>query len=255
MTSKISSHKSTSAPTLIAEIGINHKGSKKRAFSMLQKLAKTEIDAITFQILGDDFYQKNHSQGGPLSKKFYQKAINFVHSNNKLIGFCIKDKQMINFFDQKGADFWKTLSTSIKDEYLLNQLQATKKPIFASTGLSAEKEINSVGKKFKKIKFIHTQLSHQIEDVNLKAIARLKKITGKEIAFGLHCPELTLLYLSLAFEPTAIFFYVKDNKKEKFPDDEHAVCIDDLKNIITQIKLFNKALGDGIKKESTCKIN
>jgi N-acetylneuraminate synthase len=245
---------SISSPFLVAEIGLNHKGSEDRAFSLLKKLVKTDVNAITFQILADDFYQKNHSLGGPLSEKFYKKAINFVHTHHKLIGFSIKDQQQIAFFNKNGADFWKTLSTSIKADDLLKKLQATQKPLFVSTGLSSEKEIKIVAKKFRKIKLIHTQLSHEVNDANLRAIARLEKITSRKVAFGLHCPNFTLLYLSLAFNPATIFFYVKDNLKEKFPDNEHAICIDDLKEIINQIKLFSQALGNGIKKTTTCKI-
>ncbi len=235
----------------IAEIGLNHKGSKTKAFKMLKELISTDIDAITFQILKPVFYEKTKEWGTMLNKDFYKDAIDFVHKNNKLIGFAITDKDMIDFLDLAGADFWKTLSISISDNALLNELQKTNKTIFVSTGISGEREIVKISRKLKNIKFIHTQLSQKLEDSNLRAIDRLRKVTKKEIAFGLHCVNHQALYLSVAFEPSDVFFYVKDNSNEKFPDDEHAIMINNVNNIVKMMKKFKKAVGNGIKNKIT----
>jgi sialic acid synthase SpsE len=239
---------------LIAEIGLNHKGSEERALKMLEDLVATDIDAITFQIQDSLFYEKNKEWGGALSNNFYKDTIDFVHKKNKLIGFAIKDKSTIAFFNSAGADFWKSLSISISDDNLLNELQKTNKPIFVSTGISDDSEIIKAGKKLKNIKFVHTQLSHGAEDANLKAIAHLRALTNKEIAFGLHCSDLNVLNLSVAYEPSDILFYVKDNSQEKFPDDEHAIIIENVDNIIKELKKLEKSLGNGIKEKMEIKL-
>ena len=171
----------------IAEIGLNHKGSEKKALKMLEELMTTDIDAVTLQILPPEFYQITKEWGGVLTQDFYKNMIDFVHKNNKLIGFAIKDKEMVSCLNLAGADFWKILSGSILDNALLQQLQKTKKPMFVSTGLSDEREIIKASKKLKNATLIHTQLSHNLEDSNLKAIERLRKVTSKKIDFGLHC--------------------------------------------------------------------
>ena len=234
----------------VAEIGLNHKGSEKRAFRMLKGLVATNIDAVTFQIPKPIFYQTTKKWGGPLSPEFYKKVIDFVHQNRKLIGFAIQDKEVAPFLFRAGVDFWKTLSGSMADDDLLVTLQKTRKPLFISTGMSSEKEVVNISKKFKKATFIHTQLSHKIEDSNVKAIERLRKVTNKKIAFGLHCKNHQVLYLSVALEPSDIFFYIKDNVREKFPDDEHAILIHTVSEIITDMKELKKALGNGIKNKA-----
>lgn len=234
---------------IISEIGLNHKGDEARAFKMLKELVNTDVDAITFQIVEPAFYEETKCWGKPLSKNFYKDAIDVVHKNNKLIGFAITDKNMVSFLNAAGADFWKSLSTYISDDVLLNGLQKTNKPIFVSTGISSEDEIIKVSKRLKNIKFIHTQLSQRVEDANLKAISRLKKLTNKEIAFVLHCSDVYVLFLSVAFDPSDIFFYVKDNSQEKFPDDEHAITIDKVDEIVKGLKNLEKALGTGIKEK------
>lgn len=238
----------------IAEIGLNHNGNEAKALRMLKKLVKTDVDAITFQIPKSEFYKKNKSSGGPLSRIFYKNAINFVHKNNKLIGFAIADKDMISFLDEAGADFWKSLSIDILNNILMKKLQKTNKLIFVSTGISNEDEILKVSKKLRNIKFIHTQLSHKVEDVNLKAITRLKKLTNQEIAFGLHCSNVYVLYLAIALEPSDIFFYVKDNLREKVADDEHAIIINRVNEVLRILKTLTKSIGTGIKEKIGIKL-
>ena len=161
---------------------------------------------------------------------------------------------MVSCLNLAGADFWKILSGSILDNALLQQLQKTKKPMFVSTGLSDEREIIKASKKLKNATLIHTQLSHNLEDSNLKAIERLRKVTSKKIAFGLHCANHQALYLSVAFEPSDIFFYVKDDSTEKFPDDQHAIVISNVNNAVNMAKDLKKAIGTGIKKKVKNKI-
>lgn len=239
----------------ISEIGLNHKGSETRAFKMLKDLVNTDVDAITFQVVEPAFYEKIKDWGGPLSKNFYKDVIDLVHQNNKLIGFAVMDKDIISFLDSAGADFWKLLSTYVSDDILLNEMQKTNKPIFIATGISDENEIIEMSKKLKNIKFIHTQLSQDTKDANLKAIKRLRELTNKEIAFGLHCPERNILYLSTAFEPSDVFFYVKDDSQEKFPDDEHAIIIDEVDNVVKTMKKLKEALGNGIKEKMKSKLD
>lgn len=97
-----------------------------------------------------------------------------------MIGFAIADKRIVSFLNNKGADFWKTLSTDILNRTLHAELQKTGKITYVSTGISNEQEIMRVSKGLKKSVLIHTQLSHDLEDANLKAISRLRDRTGKK---------------------------------------------------------------------------
>ncbi len=202
---------------IIAEIGINHKGSVARATRMLKTLVGTGVDAVTFQIPKSEFYEKNKQYGGPLERGFYKKAASIAHRRKKAIGFAVSDIGIVPFLDKSGADFWKTLSSEISNDKLQAVLQKTGKPVFISTGFSGEEEIIAAGKKYNNIKFIHTQISSRIEDVNLSAIVRMGKITGKEAAFGLHCNDHHVLYAAMALGPSDIFFYVKERANENTP--------------------------------------
>lgn len=234
---------------IIAEIGLNHRGSEEEGFRMLKELVKTDIDAVTFQIREEGYYDKSKPHKNRLSNDFYKKAVEFVHKNSKRIGFAVADVKMIAPLDGYGSDFWKTLSWDISNEKLQDELKKTGKEIFISTGVSDEKTILKTGSKMKDAKFIHTQLSQKVEDTNLNAIKRLKDVTKKNVAFGLHCSDFRVLYLSLAFEPSDIFFYVKENAEEKYPDNDHAIVMDKVDEVAKGLNGMKKALGKGIKEE------
>lgn len=228
---------------IVAEIGINHKGSETKALKMLKALIDTKVNAVTFQIPRRAFYAKVKKYGGPLRTVFYKKAIHMAHKGNKLIGFAIQDIAMISVLNRCGANFWKTVSGDITDNKLQAELQKTRKLTFISTGLSGENDILKVSKRYRNIKFIHTRLSPDASDVNLSAIKRIRELTGKNTAFGLHSALHEVLYLALAFGPSDIFFYVKDNKHEKYPDDKHAFVINEVDKVIGNLEKLKKAIG------------
>ena len=149
--------------------------------------------------------------------------------------------------DEIGVDMWKTLSWDLNNYDLHQKLQKTRKDIYVSTGMSSIEEIFEASKRINNVVFIHTQLNDLIENANLKALNTIRKITNKPTAFGLHCPEHQLLYCSISFEPSALFFYVKDESNKEHPDDRHALSIKDVENYASNLRSLSETLGDGKK--------
>jgi N-acetylneuraminate synthase len=234
---------------IITEIGLNHLGSETIAFEMLERLLKSDIDAITFQIREKPFYDRSRPHRISLSNAFYEKAIILCKQGNKKVGIAIADIDLIDFINDQEIDFWKTLSWDILNYDLQNKLQETKKIVFISTGVSDIDEIREANQHFLNCRFIHTQLTHNIHEANLKAIQFIKQSTGKEVAFGLHCTNRNVLFACLGFEPSDIFFYIKPNSTNKFPDDSHAILLDELSILLSEIRLVQTAIGDGNKKK------
>jgi len=67
------------------------------------------------------------------------------------------------------------------------------------------------------------------------------------VAFGNHSKNLNVIFASLAFEPSDIFFYVKGDKEGTYPDDAHSVPLNNCKIFINDLHEVNAALGKGIK--------
>jgi sialic acid synthase SpsE len=231
----------------IIEIGLNHLGNEDFAWEMVQESIKTNVDAITFQIREDSFYDSSKPFRSRLTNKFYTKAVKAIKESGKKAGIAIASLRTVDYFEGLGVDFWKTLSWDLTNASLQSALHKTGRPVYRSTGLASMEEIVEVSKLYENSTFIHTQLSQNIADVNLKAISTINTKTGKPVAFGLHCPDQDVLKMALAFEPDAIFFYIKKKGAEYYYDDEHAVIMDQMALLIDDLKFLSSAIGDGNK--------
>ena len=236
---------------LIAEIGVNHLGQKKIINSFLKKLINSDVDGITFQILEQNKLKKLNII--EFTNDFYEEKISQIKKSKKKIGIAINDINKIKFFNNQKIDFWKVLSVDFYNKNLIQKLIKTEKPIYLSTGFSSFKEIIKTSRISKYINFIHTVLSHKIEDANLSAMKILKNHLGKKISFGLHCSDTNIIYASIFYEPNLIFFYVKRSHLKKIYDNKHAIELSNLNDMIKRIKHLKKAIGNSRKRKISLK--
>ena len=225
-------------PKIICEIGLNHLGNKKYLFEYFAHLVSKNIYAITIQIVKDSFFKNSKFKKLKLDLDVISSFIDLVKKSKKKIGIAINDIEKVDFCEKKKVDFYKVLSSDIGNIPLLQKLGKTKsKNIFISTGMGNFNQIDSVLKivNSKKIKLIHTSFSKKINEVNLKRIDELRNAFKLPSCYGNHSPHLSSIYSSLDYNPNAIFFYVKLNSKLNFPDDEHAVEISNIENILKKI--------------------
>ncbi len=230
-----------------AEIGLNHLGSEQRAEETLDQLLEAEVDGITFQIREKAFYNSLESSRRRLSEKFYEQAVQKTHQAKKKFGIATCDPDVIPFFCEIGIDFWKMLSWDFTNSVLAESLLSTQKTVYMSTGVSSMDEIRQVTSKNPSVFLIHTSLSQDIKDVNLRAIEFMRQVTQKSPAFGLHCPNFDVLKLAISFSPLAMFFYVKEVGVSGLFDDQHAVATGAVKNMIKQLRVLEAAIGEGDK--------
>ena len=221
-------------------------------------MLKTKVDAITFQIREPSFYERPEKKHLRLEKDFYMKAALLVKSSGKSFGVALSDLSMVDYFDQF-VDFYKILSKDLgQPEFVDGLINKTDKKIFQSTGMSSMEQISnfidSVSNKITNVSLIHTQLSYAVEDVNLNAIWGLQETFDVPVSFGNHCENSKVLYLSLAFKPSAIFVYVKGEKDIKYPDDKHSVKLSETLELFDGLKVLRGALGKNSKEQMNNKI-
>jgi N,N'-diacetyllegionaminate synthase len=240
---------------IIAEIGLNHLGSKEYLSDYLSCLLDSPVDAITLQIREKQFYLNTGFDNLELPLETYGKIAKQVKNSGKKFGMALSDLSLLSFFEDK-VDFYKILSKDIGDDEFVDKLiNKINKPMFVSTGMSSYSTINCFLDKVKKdkkknINLIHTKLSNKIEDTNLKAIEKMKTTFELPISFGNHCENLLVVYAALAFEPTSIFLYVKGDRDCNHPDQKHAVPLSNVKQYTANIRQIAKSIGTGFKKKS-----
>ena len=232
----------------IAEIGLNHLGSAALADDLIAGLIKTEADGITFQIREEKFYDRSDPWIVPLSVDDHGNFQDTTRAGGKKFGLSVGDATTAKRAGSLAPDFWKVLSFGLTDYDLLDYLSSLERPVYVSTGNSDFAEIEDAAKRFPKVDFIHTQLSAVAGDVNLKAIQGMRERTGRDVSFGLHLPDFRVLFMALCFGPKAIFFYVKgDDAKKTYPDDAHAAPLAEAKQLMSDLRQLETAIGTGDK--------
>ena len=233
---------------LIAEIGLNHLGSIKYLTTFQNFLSKKNIDGLTIQVPGESLMQQNQ-------KKFLLNdkiIINFINESKKqfkFVGIATDSAEKIDFFSKQNIDFFKVTSGMFTNIHLIKKMQKSPvKKIFLSTGFSNHQEIKKILKKIKNKKnlLIHTTFKKDIKDLNLKNINFLKKKFNTPVAYGNHSIFLESIPNAIFYEPDFIFFYVKLNKNLNYPDNKHAIRLNQLDLILKKIE--NNIKMSGIKK-------
>ena len=224
-------------------------GNEDYANEYVDHIIKSKADGILFHIREESFYKKKKYSNLILSDEFYYNIKKKINKKKIKLGISIADPKKIDFCEDLGVDFYKIFSTDLFEKKLIKKVQATKKKVFVSTGISnyldLKKFLSVHGKK--QITLIHTQLTNDLEKVNLRAIEVLKNKFQIPVAYGNHCSNLKSVYLSLAFSPSDVFFYIKGNRKKIHIDETHAVSLDALNEFVMNIQKLPKALGTGNK--------
>ena len=148
-----------SFPYVIAEIGVNHEGSLKKAKRLIIEAVKGGADAVKFQTYKAETlaakkspaYWDTKKEKTKSQFKLFKKFDKFNKEHyKKLYDFCKKKK--IDFsstpFDEKSVDFlnpflkyFKIASADINNLPLIKKIANKRKPVIISTGASNIKEI------------------------------------------------------------------------------------------------------------------
>lgn len=234
---------------IICEIGLNHMGNEKYALDYVRKIINAKADGVLFHIREKSFYKKHPEL--ELSDKFYLSISKLLKKKKVKFGITLADPEKINFCKKIKIDFYKIFSRDILESEIVNAIKSTRKNTFVSTGMSNISEIKKFIKLIKnynkQFTLIHTQLDNNIDKVNLKALLLLKEKFKMNVGYGNHASNILTIYVSVAYEPSDLLFYVKGNKFTKHPDDPHAVPLEDLKDFIHNLKELEKSIGNKTK--------
>jgi len=235
----------------VAEIGINHLGDENKAYEMLNKLIKTKIDSITFQIQTNDYYDNTRPFRRKLSENYYDSAIKIVNSASKNFGIAIAEPSEVQFWNEKEINFWKILGADFDNDDLIQKVHSTKKQVYLSTTISSMKEIEEANNHYPSINYVHSTLDREPESANIRAIVSMRSVVGEKVAFGLHNEDPHLVDLAIACGAKTIFFYIREDDDEYYPDYEHAIILNKIDEYLARWKRVEKLLGSGEKTKLT----
>jgi len=262
---------------IIAEIGVNHNGSLKKAKQLALKAKNIGADIVKFQLYDTEFlaiknlpmakyqiknFKKSLTQYQMLKKyeisfKEAQELIKFCVKRNIQITFSCFDEISINIFKSKYIKFIKIPSGEINNLYLLKKLSSFKKKFILSTGNSKEIEIKEAIKTLNKNFSKNITLLHCIsdypaleEDMNLKTIPYLRKTYNLDIGLSDHSNSIDIPSIAIALGAKIIEKHITDNSNQKGPDHKASLDPVHFKKMIKKIRSTEKILGIYKKKIS-----
>ena len=264
---------------VIAEAGVNHNNSLKRAKELIVKAAKSGADAIKFQTYKADRLVTKKAprfwewDGEPISDGTQHDSYETMDVSKfplkhypELIKTCKKhDIEFLSTpFDEDSADALiklgmkaiKVSSSDVTNIPFLKHLAKSKVPIFLSAGASTIGEIEeavaaieSTGNK--KIVVMQCTLHYptKFEDANINVIPTLAKIFPRytiglsDHTLGTHVPPAAVALGARVVEK----HYTTDKSLPNSPDHHLSVDPEELKEMIDAIRHVEAALGTSEK--------
>ncbi len=261
---------------IIAEAGINHNGSLKRALKMVDIAKQSGADSVKFQIFNAEEVvtpfgkMANYAEKNMKSNKKQLDVIkNYELSKSdhlRIKNYCKKrrieylcsafDNSSLKFLDRIKLNIFKVPSGEITNFPYLNLLGSFKKKIILSTGMSSINEIKKAiyiltnsGTKRDNISLLHcnTDYPTKPKDLNLLAIETLKKIFKCQVGLSDHSLGIEASIAAVALGSKIIEKHFTLSRKMKGPDHIASLEPKELSELVKGIRNIELALGKNKK--------
>ena len=262
---------------IIAEAGVNHNGSIKKALKLIDVAKLSGADAIKFQTfkaenLATDYAPKAAYQNYKSPKKETQfqmlKKLEFTDAMHKACFKECKKKKIIfisSAFDIESLyylkkfklNYFKIPSGEITNIPYLETLGSFSKKIILSTGMSRIAEIKKAvktliinGTKKNNITLMQCTSAYPApyDEINLNTIVTLRNEFKLNVGFSDHSLGVQASIAAVALGAKVIEKHLTLNKKLKGPDHRASLNPKEFKLMVDSIKIVEKTLGNKIKK-------
>ncbi len=257
---------------IIAEAGVNHNGSIKKAIRLIDIAANAGANAVKFQITNAELitkkaqkadYQKVNSKKKETQYEMIKKLeLNWKAVHPILINRCYKKKIifMTSAFDIKGLNeirklkikFYKVPSSEINNIPFLQHLGSFNKKTFLSTGISTIPEIDlavktllNSGLSKNKLMILHCNSAYPTpyRDANLNVIKILANRYKVPIGFSDHTLGIEAPIAAVALGAKVIEKHFTISKKLEGPDHTSSLEPQELNMMVKSIRNIENALG------------
>ncbi|MDC1032927.1 N-acetylneuraminate synthase family protein [Candidatus Pelagibacter sp.] len=251
---------------IIAEIGQSHDGSLNYVHSFIDECAKTGVDIVKFQAhyaeeeSTEDDYFRTFTSYKKESRFEYWKRMEFTDEEWFKIAKHVKSKKLLfsaSVFSEKsiyvmkkiGIDVWKIASGESLSSNLINNItNNSNKPIFISTGMSYNREVekiyNFISKKKNPFLLMHctSQYPSNYKNLGINIINDFLKKYKCPIGYSDHSGSLHVPLVALEKKISALEVHVTFDKKIYNPDSSSSINFTDLRFLCEYLKNKNEIL-------------
>lgn len=264
---------------IVAEISANHGQNFKRAVSLIKKAKECGADAVKFQAYTPDtmtididnkYFRIKHPKWGgqtlyQLYKKTYTpwgwfKKLKKVVDDLGIVFFSTAfDKSAVDFLEELDVPLHKIASFELVDLSLIKYMAKTKKPLTLSTGMATISEIKEAVNTARKagakdIVLLKCVSSYPAkpEDMNLRTIPHMEEVFNCPIGLSDHTLGIGVSITAVSLGAVMIEKHFTLSRKFKTPDSFFSIEPQELKELVKNIRVAEKALGEvhyGLTKE------
>jgi|SRR3989339_92773 len=254
---------------IIAEIGINHNGSREICKKLIDAAVVAGCDAVKFQKRTPELCvpkeQRNlirETPWGQMTYMEYRERLEFSFEDYLEIEKYCQEKGIIWFascWDVASVEFmedfkpacYKIASASLTDDDLLQRLNATNKPLILSTGMSNMDQIQHAIDilKYDKLILAHCTSSYPCkpEELNLRMINTLRSKYDCPIGYSGHEVGLQTTYAAVVLGACFVERHITLDRAMWGSDQAASVEPGGFMRMVRDIRTIEKSLGDGVK--------
>jgi len=255
---------------VIAEIGLNHNGSVDIAKQLIDVSAEAGAQAVKFQKRTPEIATPEHMKATPRETPWgtmtyleYRYRVEFEkeqyteiseYATSKGLDWFASpwDEPSVDFLEEMGVTTHKVASASVTDLGMLRKLKETGKPIILSTGMSTLEQIDKAVEILgtDKLVILHATSTYPLppEEANLRTILTLKERYGVPVGYSGHEPGLQISVAAVALGAVAVERHITLDRTMWGSDHAASLEPKGFETLIRDIRILEKALGDGVKK-------
>ena len=252
---------------IIAEIGINHEGNFQRCKDLIDQAANSGADAIKIQTMNPDlnYCEKSQSfkifKNSDLTKSETIEIFKYCKKKQIKIFSTVGDKQTLKWIADQNPFAYKISSGLLNNTPLIEEIFKFKEPVFLSTGLADNKDLDilySLIKKYKKknISILHCVSMYPTNHNNLglNIISNLKEKFQCPIGYSDHTIDQNIpIFAVMAGAEVIEKHFTFDNKRTGF-DHQISFTESQFKKMVKKIRKYEcllkpKNLNDIKKKQ------
>ena len=259
---------------IIAEAGVNHNGNLDLALKMVDEAKRAGADIVKFQTAipekviskyADKAEYQKKTTGNEESQLEMCKRIHLKLSDYDIIKkYCEEvgieflstpfDLESIDYLEKLGMRLWKIPSGEITNLPYLIKIAKTGRPVIMSTGMAELNEVEEAVNVLKEngageITLLHctTEYPAPFESVNLRAMNTLREKFGTEVGYSDHTVGFEAAVAATVLGASVIEKHFTLNHNMEGPDHKASLEPEEFEIMVNNIRLIEKALGDGVK--------
>lgn len=253
------------------EIGINHNGDLDNAFRLIDAAVHAGADAVKFQkrtpelcTPRDQWDLERDTPWGRMPYIEYRHRVEFgVEEYARIDEYCRGkgiawfaspwDTEAVDFLQQFDLPAHKVASASLTDDELLRKLRATGRTIILSTGMSTPAQIRHAVEVLgsENILLCHATSTYpaQPEELNLRMIHTLQReYPNVPIGYSGHETGLQTTVAAVAIGAVFVERHITLDRAMWGSDQAASVEPGGLERLVRDIRVIERALGDGVKR-------